>query len=107
MRVNPTLVKQLARRVCAVGLPLWRHLTTVGTAAAAARANSSTASRVSLSPAQIKQAVAEFAAKDASYKSFLELRENRNLPRQLGTLLQLVSVNDDPLTIEGDIVTGR
>jgi hypothetical protein len=107
MRVNPTLVKQLARRVCAVGLPLWRHVVAAGTARAAAGSSGSITSRVRLSPAQIKQGLAEFAAKHESYKAFLELPENRNLPRQLGTLLQLLSVSDDPLIIEADIVTAR
>ena len=60
-----------------------------------------------MSPAQIKQAFVEFAAKDASYKAFLDLQENRNLPKQLGALLQLLTVNDDPLIIEADIVTAR
>jgi len=106
MRVNPTLVKQLARRVCVTGLPLWRHVVAVGTEAAA-RPSSSTVSRIRLSPAQIKQAFVEFAAKDASYKAFLDLQENRNLPKQLGALLQLLTVNDDPLIIEADIVTAR
>ena len=77
--MNPTLVKQLDSRVCAVGLPLWRPMLTVVTAATAG-AGSSTASQVSLSPAQIKQAVAEFAAKDASYKPFLELRKTETCP---------------------------
>jgi len=107
MRVNPTLVKQLARRVCAVGLPLWRHVVAAGTARAAAGSSSSITSRVRLSAAQIKQALAEFAAKHESYKAFPELPENRNLPRQLGTLLQLLTVSDDPLIIEADIVTAR
>ena len=107
MRLNPTLVKQLARRVCVVGLPLWRHVVAAGTATATARSGSSTVSRVLLTPTQMKQAVAEFAAKHESYKAFLELKENRNLPKQLGTLLQLLSVNDDPLIIEADIVTAR
>ena len=78
-----------------------------GTARAAAGSSSSITSRVRLTPAQIKQALAEFAAKHESYKAFLELPENRNLPRQLGTLLQLLSVSDDPLIIEADIVTAR
>ena len=109
MRVNPALVKQLARRVCATGLPLWRHSVAVGIAKAAAGSSSSTISRVRLKsvPAQIKQALAEFAAKHESHKAFLEQPENRNLPRQLGTLLQLLSINDDPLIIEADIVTAR
>ena len=105
MRVNPTLVKQLARRVCPIGLPLWMHMVAMGKAAAGP--GGSTISRVRLSPAQVKQAVAEFAAQDASYKAFVELKENRNLPRQLGTLLQLLAVNDDPLTITADIITAR
>ena len=106
MRVNPALVKQLARRVCVTGLPLWRHVVAVGTAAAAG-SSSSTVSRIRLSPAQIKQAFVEFAAKDASCKAFLGLQENRNLPKQLGTLLQLLSVNDDLLIIEANLVTAR
>ena len=105
--MNPTLVKQLARRVCAVGLPLWRHMVAAGTAKAAVGSSSSTVSRVHLTPAQIKQALADFAARNESYKAFLELPENRNLPRHLGTLLQLLAVNDDPLIIEADIVTAR
>lgn len=105
--MNPTLVKQLARRVCAVGLPLWRHMVAAGTAKAAVGSSSSTVSRVHLTPAQIKQALADFAARNESYKAFLELPKNRNLPRQLGTLLQLLAVNDDPLIIEADIVTAR
>ena len=102
--MNPALVKQLARRVCATGLPLWRHSVAVGIAKAAAGSSSST---ICLTPAQIKQALAEFAAKHESHKAFLEQPENRNLPRQLGTLLQLLSINDDPLIIEADIVTAR
>ena len=92
MRVNPTLVKQLARRVCAVGLPLWRHVVAAGTTRAAAGSSSSITSRVRLSPAQIKQALAEFAAKHESYKAFLELPENRNLPRQLGSCCQSMMI---------------
>jgi len=120
MLINPTLAKQQARRVCVVGVPLWRFVLARGTQwqAAVAQAtaeggssssssNSSTASRVSLSPAAIKKARAEFAAQDPSHKKFLELRENRNLNQHIGTLLKLLSVTDDPLTIEADIVTSR
>jgi hypothetical protein len=85
----------------------------VGTQAAAAGSssssgnNKSTTSRVSLSPGAIKQGMADFAARDPSYQQFLELRENRGLAKHLGTLLQLLSVNDDPLTIAADIITSR
>jgi hypothetical protein len=60
-----------------------------------------------MSPAAIKQAMAAFAAQDPTHRQFLELRENRGLAKHLGTLLQLLSVNDDPLTIEADIMTSR
>ena len=80
-------------------------MTAVGTAAAGRKSDSGTASRVSLSPAHIKQTYAEFAVKDASHEEFLQLRENRNLPRQMGTLLQLLTVHDHPLTIEADTFT--
>jgi hypothetical protein len=82
-------------------------------AVAAAEGSSSTsssnnaASKVSLSPAATKQAMADFAAQDPSHKQFLQLRENRNLQKHLGTLLQILSANDDPLTIEADILTSR
>jgi hypothetical protein len=117
MLINSTLAKQHARRLCVVGVPLWRHILERGAAldaqAAAASSSSSSgtnnraASRVSLSTAGIKQAMADFAARDPSYHQFLQLRENRNLHKHLGTLLQLLSVNDDPLTIAADIITSR
>jgi hypothetical protein len=46
-------------------------------------------------------------AQQPSYKQFLQLRENINLQKHLGTLLQILSVNDDPLTIEAEILTSR
>jgi hypothetical protein len=112
MLINPTLAKQHARRVCVVGVPLWRYVVAKAAAVAAQAAegsssNSSTVGSVSLSPAAIKQALAGFGAQQPSYKQFLELRENRNLPKHLGTLLQILSVNDDPLTIEVEILTSR
>lgn len=100
MMINPSLAKQKARTVCAVGLPLFRH---VISSAKATTANS----RAELSPSQIKQAVAGFSDKDSNHKAFLNLKENRNLVKHIGTLLQVLSVNDDPLTIEADIVTSR
>ncbi len=60
-----------------------------------------------LDPAQSKQALADFAGMHESHKAFLLLPENRNLPRQLGTPLRLLTVTDDPLVIEADIVTAR
>jgi hypothetical protein len=114
MLINPTLAKQHARRVCVVGVPLLRHVLARSTAvdgqaaaAGSSSSNNSTTNRVSLSPAAIKQAMADCAARDPSYQQFLELRENRGLPRHLGTLLQLLSVNDDPLTVAADIITSR
>ena len=103
MMINPSLAKQKARSVCALGLPLWRHIIAAGSAAATTSANS----RISLSPSQIKQAIADFCDQESSGKAFTELKENRNLVKHVATLLQLLSVNDDPLTIEGDIVTTR
>jgi hypothetical protein len=109
MLINPTLATQHARRVCVVGVPLWWYVTSNGTAVAAQAVTevSSAASIVNLSPAAIKQALAEFGAQDPSYKQFLQLRENHGLPKHLGTLLQLLSLTDDPLTIEADIMTCR
>lgn len=95
MMINPSLAKQTARTVCSVGLPLFRHATSFANAAA------------ELSPAQIKQAVAEFSDKDSNHKEYLNLKENRNLVKHIGALLQVLSVNDDPLTIDSDIVTSR
>ena len=101
MMVNPSLAKQKARTICAVGLPLFRHV--ISSAAEATTANS----RVELSPSQIKQALAGFSDSDSKHKAFLNLKENRNLVKHIGTLLQVLSANDDPLTIEADIVTSR
>ena len=75
--------------------------------AAGSAATTSASSRINLSPSQLKQAIAGFCDQDTSGKAFLELKENRNLVKHVGTLLQLLSVNDDPLTIEADIVTTR
>jgi hypothetical protein len=114
MLINPTLAKQGARRVCVVGVPLWRYVVAKAATGAATQAaaegsssNSSTVGSVSLSPAAIKQTLADFAAQAPSYKQFLQLRENRNLQQHLGILLQILSVNDDPLTIEAEILTSR
>jgi hypothetical protein len=104
MLINPTLAKQHARRVCVVGVPLWRYVVAKAAAVAATQAaaegssssNSSTVGSASLSPAAIKQALADFGGQQPSYKQFLQLTENRNLPKHLGTLLQILSVNDDP-----------
>lgn len=104
MKINPVLAKQVARRVCVVGLPLWRHMVS---AAAAAAGSSSGNSRIGLAPAAIKQQLAVFAAQDSSYKAFLDQRENRSIAKHVATLLLLLSPTDDPLTIEGDIVTAR
>lgn len=104
--MNPTLSKQHARKVCASGVPLWRHMVTVSTAAAG-QGGSSSSSRVSLTPSQVKLGLADFAAKDAAFKAYLELPENKNLPRHIQTLLLLLTPTDDPLTIEADIVTSR
>lgn len=106
MRVNPTLVKQHARKVCATGVPLWRHMVTLG-AAAAGQESSSNGSRVSLTPTQVKLGLAEFAAKNATFKAYLELPENKNLAKHIQALLLLLAPTDDPLTIEADIVTNR
>lgn len=100
MMVNPSLAKQKARTVCAVGLKLCRHRFS---SAEATTANN----RIQLTPAQIKQALAGFSNQDASHKSFLELNENRNLTKHISTLLQLLSVIDDPLPVQNDIVTQR
>jgi hypothetical protein len=115
MLINPTLSKQHARRVCVVGIPLWRYVvakaaaatTQAAAAGSSSSSHSSTVGSISLSPAAIKQALADFAAQGPSYKQFLQLRENRNLQQHLGTLLQILSVNDDPLTIEAEILTSR
>jgi hypothetical protein len=113
MLITPTLAKQNARRVCVVGVPLWRYVVAKAAAVAAQAAaegsssNSSTVGSVSLSPSAIKQALTDLGAQQPSYKQFLQLRENRNLPKHLGTLLQILSMNDDPLTIEAEILTSR
>lgn len=105
MRINPTLVKQFARRVCLVGVPLWRFLIAKGTASVSegSKHSRSLACRtISYSPVQLRQALLEFASKDSAYKAFLDLHENRNLPKHLQTLLLVLSSNDDPLSIEAD-----
>jgi hypothetical protein len=55
MRVNPGLVKQHARQVAPLGLPLWRTLVQTGSSGSAD-------GRLSISPSQIRQQLADFAA---------------------------------------------
>lgn len=120
MKINPTLAKQLARRVSTVGVMLWRHMAAAAAASAAPAAlnppasssrsggnTTAASSRLTLSPATIKQQLTAFAAQDSSYQGFLQLRDNRNIAKHISILLQLLAPTDDPLTIEGSIVTAR
>jgi len=77
MRVNPTLVKQLARQLAPLGLPLWRQLVTAGSNSSSS--SSSTDGRLSLTPSQVREQLAVYAAQSDTYKQFVEQQSNRNL----------------------------
>ena len=98
MCVNPVLVKQQARRLCPVGVPLWRFLLSSGRLVD---------NMAVMTPAQLRAALASFGAQDPDHASFLAVQDNRNLPAHLATLLQLLGPADDPLTIGADVLTSR
>jgi hypothetical protein len=98
MCVSPVLVKQQARRLCPIGVPLWRFLLSSGRLVG---------SRAVMTPAQLRAALATFAAQDPAHASFLAAQDNRNLNQHLQVLLQLLGPADDPLTIGADVLTSR
>jgi len=106
MRVNPTLVKQYARRVAPLGMVLWRQVVTAGSTASGS-SNSSGDGRLTLAPAQIRQQLTAFAAQGDANKQFVELPDNRNLPNHLGVMCALLTCHDDPMTISGSELTDR
>lgn len=101
MRVNPTVVKQLARQVAPLGLPLWRQLVAAGSG------SSSTDGRLSLTPAQIRVQLTAYAAQSDTNQQFVQQPGNRNLANHLSVLSPLLSRHDDPLTIAGSEVWQR
>lgn len=103
MRVNLTLVKQLARQVAPLGLPLWRQLVAAGSSSS----SSNTGGRLSLAPAQIREQLAAYAAHSEACQQFVQQPDNRNLVNHLTVLTQLLTGHDDPLTIAGSEVTDR
>jgi len=103
MRINPSLVKQQARQVCAVGVPLWRHVLAQGSSSSGGVPGA----RLGLSPAQLRKALNSFASQAPGNATFLQQPENRNMAAHIQVLLQLLSPTDDPLTISADILTAR
>lgn len=65
------------------------------------------ANRVQLTPAQVQAALRSFAAQDPAYAAFLQHPTRKNLALHVGSLLQVLSPSDDPLTITADILTSR
>lgn len=108
MRINPTLVKQHARVVAPLGLVLWRQVVAAGKASNnSSNSSGSGAIQINMTPGQIRQQLAGFAAQSDSHMRFTILPDNRNLPSHLIVLCQLLTIHDDPLTITGTELTDR
>lgn len=84
MRVNPSLVKQHARKVAPFGLPLWHTLVQAGSSGSAD-------GRLSIAQAQIRQQLAGFAAQSAANKQFVVDKANRNLANHLTVFTQILT----------------
>jgi len=106
MSVNPALTKQQARQAAALGLPLWRQLVAVGSSGSSS-SSSGGGGKLDLTPKQIRQQVAAFAAQSEANSTFVSLPANRNINNHMGALSQLLTCHDDPLTISADELTDR